>query len=283
MMEERWTAERGVFCMGGPGAYIVEGKSGAGKNYLLEHYLMKSRLPFDNVWTLSTTEEESGDLDFIERLYDTERWAKPKNIDEIMYLVGVRKEMLAKLKNEFGKQEKEDYILRFPILLIVDDIGGTTNTRSSENNPWYTLFTTARHHGIYVIVLVQYHKQIGPAFIGNTRALITFDYADDALKHFAATAGMSITTNDKKQLQSFLKNRFNFLIWWKNWVSESAIPDFPWRCVKVSFKGPVIINDEEYPQNATQLMKGASCLNRVSPINNNRHNDDLSCDDMYEN
>jgi len=232
--EERALAARGVFFVGGPGAYIFEGKSGSGKNVLLENMLSKSLIPFENVVTLSTTQEETGSLDFIARFYDPSYWGVAKDINELMHVIDVRKDSLAKIKHKLGMEEKDAYIQRHPMLVIVDDIGGTTSTRNSEKNPWYTLFTTVRHLGIYLVVLIQYHKQIGPAFMGNTRALITFDHADDAIKHFANCSGVSLTTNDKKNLQAFLKIRHNFLIWWKTWSSENSLPDIPWLCGKIT-------------------------------------------------
>lgn len=248
--EEAAVAEKGVFFVGGPGAYVIEGKSGAGKNVLLEHFMTRSTIPFENIVTLSTTQEETGSLDFIEQYYDVNRWAIAKKIDEIMYLIDVRKKCLAKIKKELGKEASEAYALNHPMVFIADDIGGTTNLRTSDKNPWYTLFTTVRHLGIYLVMLVQYHKQLGPSFIANARALMTFDYADDAIKTFASCAGVSLTKQDKEYLQKFLKSRFNFLIWWKNWSSTSDIPDLPWTCGKIDLTTrSFTINERQYSFN----------------------------------
>lgn len=245
--EESIVAETGIFPLGGPGAYLIEGKSGSGKNVLLEYFLSKCPLPFDNVVSLSTTQEETGSLDFIERLYDTNRWGIAKSVDDLMHVIKVRKECLAKYKKALGTEARDSFVYDHPILMIVDDIGGTTNTRQSEKNPWYTLFTTVRHLGIYLVVLVQYHKQIGPAFMGNTRALVTFDYADDAIKHFASCSGVSLSSGDKQHVQKFLKQRHNFLIWWKNWTAKSNLPDLPWLCEKINTnQGSSTINYREY-------------------------------------
>lgn len=284
--EEAFTALHGIFPLGGPGAYLLEGKSGAGKNFLLEYFVAKSKLPFDNVWSLSTTEEETGSLDFIEKLFDTTRWAKTKSLNDLMHLVTVRKQSLARLKEELGIEERDAYVEKFPILCIVDDIGGTTNTRNSEKNPWYTLFTTVRHLGIYLVVLIQYHKQVGPAFITNSKALVTFDYSDDALTHFSKSAGMSATNEDKKTLQKFLKTRYNFLIWWKSWKSTNTLPDYPWLCDKITPSSATFtVNRNTYPTrpliDRNELLKKVyqNTISKNDPVPVKKEKQHASCDE----
>lgn len=283
--EEEFTALRGVFAMGGPGAYIFEGKSGSGKNFLLERMLAKSPIKFKNVVSLSTTQEDSGSLDFIERLYDGERWAIAKSLEDLMHVVKVRTDCLEKIKKSLGTREKDAFLEENPMLMIVDDIGGTTNTKNAEKNPWYTLFTTVRHRGIFLVVLVQYHKQIGPAFLGNTRALLTFDYTEQALKWFASCSGMNITNQDKLTLQKFLKTRFNFLIWWKNWMSEAPLPDTPWLCEKLcpEIHSACVINGSSYQQfPPARNMKSAVTVKNEPPEYSDDYDDyeDVNSDDM---
>jgi len=245
--EELYLATNGVFDLGGPGAYLFEGRSGSGKNFLLKQMLLKTKTPFKNVISLSTTQADTGSLDFIEQIYDGNRWGIARNIGDLMYVEKTRARSLEKIKASLGLEERDQFVRQNPMLMIVDDIGGTTNTKNSENNPWYTLFTTCRHRGIYLVLLVQHAKQLGPAFLGNTRAIVTFDSAEQSLKHFESISGMTLTKADRHSLQVFLKTRYNFLIWWKSWAASSALPCFPWLCGKVTPNDPVVtINGSEY-------------------------------------
>lgn len=245
----------GVFPIGGPGTYIFEGKTGSGKNFLLNFFLCKAKghLNFSNVISLSSTQAEAGSLDFLAKLYDPEYWAQTKTQKELMGLIETRKRHCAKIKESQGKEEVEKFVLRNPLLVIVDDMGGKTNTTTSLNNEWYNTFTTVRHLGIYLVMLIQYHKQIGPAYVDNTRALITFASNATALKHFSECCGMTLNKHDTATVQGFLRTRFNFLLWWRNWLREDNLPDLPWLIKKIDPEKPII--------NINGLTYGANLLN----------------------
>lgn len=228
----------GVFPLGGPGTYVIEGKSGSGKNHLLGYllHLAKNHIYPSNIVTYSGTSEETDSFDVLEQLYPdrVERWTKAANIEEIVFLIEYRKTLIGKMKQNQTREEVSQWLQDNPMLVIADDIGGVTATSNSNKNPWFHLVTTVRHWGIYAIILVQYQKQLGPAFTGNTRAVISFDRSEAALKHFAACTGMNLQKNDITGLQVFLREPHTFLVWWQSWVAEErfsikqSMPDYPW-------------------------------------------------------
>lgn len=176
----------------GCGTYLLCGPTNSGKTFciralvslaqcLSKQYELKP-IRFTSLILCSSTDEISGDF----------AWAKPylrkiNQSDKILkdFMV-IRKTEIANGSKRLGIEPSE-YSTRFPMILIIDDFVGSLSG-STANSPIATLASKARHLGLYVFLLVQSIKQVGPGVRKNARAIIGFrlelSAIQDTLKEF---------------------------------------------------------------------------------------------------
>lgn len=175
MAKDHYGSVYNLFGMGGPGTYILLGPTEAGKSFFLKQLYFyaisplcedKYRLDFNPVIVLSTTSKINAEYNFSQRIIKL----KPSNeaIDKI--LAERKKEMK---ENCIDKKLREKWAEDHPMMIALDDTYGAVNY-SVPNNSVAKLATKARHYGIWLVVNVQYIKQVGPIFHDNARMWITF-------------------------------------------------------------------------------------------------------------
>lgn len=222
----------GVLLIGGPGPYVIEGKTNSGKSFLLDHIVTHAKhrgLVFSNVITYSGSQAENDSLNFIETLYDPMQWTITKKLEEIRYLITVRKDHIAMMRKlPDGENEAKRFKRENPLLIILDDFGGMMNLTTNVKNPWYTIVTTLRNMGIYMIMLIQYPKQIGPSFWNQCRAILSFDRTTDGLKYYSRTSGMPLAKDAIDKILLWLKTRHRYLVWFMDWTLINELPSTPW-------------------------------------------------------
>ena len=232
--------QQGIFVCGGPGTYIFLGPTDSGKNVCFRHTLIQAYnngLVFSGVISYSTTSGFSDSLDVIEEVSDTDRWAKAKTPDELLAVFNHRVEhfnaMGLMVDPELGRPRTKSEIKQWgqdhPLLFILDDFGGKVNMSRNTDNPWYTLITTARHLGIYFVMIIQYNKAIGPSFWNNPRAVISFDRNVKVMKMIAEGGGFGKYCNKvSSQLVKWSSKQYAFTLWWISWKLPSERPMLPW-------------------------------------------------------
>lgn len=223
---------QGILVLGGPGAYVIEGRSNSGKNFLLDHMITHAKhsgLEFSNIVTFSGSQEENDSLNFIETLYNSDIWAIAKSLAEVEFVVMTRKKHLASLRAEKGGDEDaKRFKADNPMLLILDDFGGLVNMTTNVKSQWYQYITTVRNMGIYLVMLIQYPKQIGPAFWNQCKAVISFDRSETGLRHYAKAAGITLSKQVLAKILSWMKKKHRYLVWFRDWNIDEPLPDQPW-------------------------------------------------------
>lgn len=224
------TQLHGPLVVGGPGTYMIEGSTGSGKSMLLRQILLLTApvLRFTNIISYSNTQDSTSSLDFIPEIFPerVSRWAKAKDVEEVLWVLEHRKKTMKALKR--AGEDQDSWAMENPILILVDDIGGITNTTNFIKSPWYQVFTTVRHRHAYLIFLAQFSKQFGPAFINNTRCIMSFDSSSETLKKFAKQKGLELQKQEIAGLQDELRVQYTYLLWWNSWLMREAKPRYPW-------------------------------------------------------
>lgn len=176
----------------GVGTYLLAGPTNAGKTFCIESMVQLAQLfaeeyeldpiVFTSMIIFSSTDEISNDFE----------WAKghikkvPQQDKKLLQFMDIRKNEIVKGAQQHNCTVKE-YIKRFPMLVVIDDFVGALNG-TGANSPLAVLASKARHLGLYVMLLVQSIKQIGPGVRKNARAIIGFrlelSAIQDILKEF---------------------------------------------------------------------------------------------------
>lgn len=245
-------SQEGFLKTGGPGTYVIEGRSNSGKNYLLDHMVTQAYhkgLTFSNVITYSGSQEENDSLNFIEKLYDSDTWAITKSLDEILYAIQMRKKHIGEMRKKIGEKDASRFKRSNPLLIVLDDFGGTVNMTTNTKNPWYNVVTTVRNLGIYLIMLIQYPKQIGPSFWNNCKLVCSFDRSEKGLKHYCSTTGMGMDKYLLKEVLDWLRDKHKYLLWWNDWTPKETLPRLPWVGYPVRMGSiPLLESLEDPPQ-----------------------------------
>jgi hypothetical protein len=176
----------------GVGTYLLAGPTNAGKTFSIESMVQLAQLfsddyqldpiEFTSTIIFSSTDEISNDFQWAEGHIKKVAQQDKKLLE---FLEIRKKEIMkgAKLHNCAVKE----YIKRFPMLVVIDDFVGALNG-TGANSPLAVLASKARHLGLYVMLLVQSIKQIGPGVRKNARAIIGFrlelSAIQDILKEF---------------------------------------------------------------------------------------------------
>lgn len=223
------TCTEGPLVVGGPGTYLIEGATGSGKSRLLCKILSisASKFKLSNIVTYSGTSESTSSLDFVADIfpYLVGRWAKALNVDEVAWILKHRSKFMESMKEK--GMDQDEWVKDNPMLIIVDDVGGITNSSSFIKSPWYHIVTTARHLNVYMIFLAQYASQLGPAMINNCRCIMSFDSSDKALKKFSE-CGFNLSRTEISSLQDELRKPYHYLAWWQSWQLNQPRPRYPW-------------------------------------------------------
>jgi hypothetical protein len=177
---------------GGVGTYLLAGPTNAGKTFSIESMVQLAQLfaedyeldpiEFTSIIIFSSTDEISNDF----------KWAEghikkvPQQDKKLLEFLEIRKKEIMKGSKLHNCTVKE-YIKKFPMLVVIDDFVGALNG-TGANSPLAVLASKARHLGLYVMLLVQSIKQIGPGVRKNARAIIGFrlelSAIQDILKEF---------------------------------------------------------------------------------------------------
>lgn len=229
------------------GTFAIEGATNSGKNRLLE-YIIKFNLgmcqqpdkikTFTDVITVSSTEKINKALKKVVNLVtnDENRWYKATSLEEFVAAIDARKQFLETKQKILEKiYEEEEAEIKYqqwlkdnPILIIVDDFGGTEfNFSNSKNNPLYNLISCARYYGCYMFLLFQYSKGIGPAFYNNCMAVLSFDANESALKVLSSCYGMTKLKNYYEKLLRHMKTKHSCTLWVNYWGLEYKKPLTP--------------------------------------------------------
>jgi hypothetical protein len=225
--------DKGVLAAGGPGTYLLLGGSDTGKNFLLQHMLEQAHDEADikpsNIIAFSTTAEYNDSLDFLKGLAPKHHYAVAQNQDELLFVHKRRAESVASIRKVDDKWKQ--WIKKNPMWIIIDDFGGCLNLSTSQNNPFYSLVTSIRHLGIYMFLLVQYKKAVGPSFYGNLRLICSFDVNAESMKHMAQGGGFNKFS--QKDCVKWMKKPHYFTMWWITWQLDSPKPQSPWYAKKI--------------------------------------------------
>lgn len=162
----------------GVGTYLLAGPTNAGKTFCIESMVQLAQiysttyelppLEFTSLIIFSSTDELSNDF----------KWASghirkiPQSDKKIIEFLEIRKNEIIKGAKKFGISNNE-YKEKYPMLIVIDDFVGALNG-TGANSPLAMLASKARHYGLFVVLLVQSIKQVGPGVRKNARAIIGF-------------------------------------------------------------------------------------------------------------
>jgi hypothetical protein len=210
----------------GVGTYLLAGPTNAGKTFSIESMVQLAQLfsssyelkpvKFTSLIIFSSTDEITDDF----------KWAhghtrKIAQTDKkILEFLEIRKNELVKGAAKWNITPK-DYAKRYPMLICIDDFVGMLNG-TGANSPLATLASKARHLGLYVFLLTQSIKQVGPGVRKNARAIIGFrlelSAIQDILKEFYGIV------NNYTQSQALLEHMsvtYTPTIFVLNWLLNS--------------------------------------------------------------
>jgi len=210
----------------GEGTYLLAGPTNAGKTFSIESMVQLAQLfaasyelkpiKFTSLIIFSSTDEITDDF----------KWAKghtrkiPQTDKKILEFLEIRKKELIKGAAKWNITAK-DYAKRYPMLICIDDFVGMLNG-TGANSPLATLASKARHLGLYVFLLTQSIKQVGPGVRKNARAIIGFrlelSAIQDILKEFYGIV------NNYSQAQALLEHMsvtYTPTIFVLNWLLNS--------------------------------------------------------------
>jgi hypothetical protein len=210
----------------GEGTYLLAGPTNAGKTFSIESMVHLSQLyaqsyelkpvRFTSLIIFSSTDEITDDF----------KWAQghvrkiAQSDKKILEFLEIRKKELIKGATRWNITPKE-YAKRYPMLICIDDFVGMLNG-TGANSPLATLASKARHLGLYVFLLTQSIKQVGPGVRKNARAIIGFrlelSAIQDILKEFYGIV------NNYTQAQALLEHMsvtYTPTIFVLNWLLNS--------------------------------------------------------------
>lgn len=251
--EDHDVLSKGLFYGGGIGTYLFLGKTNSGKNHFLKHAICQSFLKvanrkWDQVIVYSKTAALTDDWEFLSQLYDSDSIVITSSEDDIKAFFEHRKKYIEHLKAIPGISQSElrQYIYSTSILLILDDYAGVTNTSSSANNFLFHMVTMSRHLGIWMCMLCQYSKSIGPGFYQNCRAVISFDAnakSYDTLSEHINDQAKYLPQQIKKQIISWPSQRkYACTVWWNAWSGMNQ-PTLPWMLLPVDMNRFVLMRN----------------------------------------
>jgi len=210
----------------GVGTYLLAGPTNTGKTFSIESMVHLAQLfsesyalqpiKFTSIIIFSSTDEISDDF----------KWAKghirkvSQTDKKILEFIEIRKKELIKGADKWRITPKE-YARAFPMLLVIDDFVGEING-TGANSPLATLASKARHLGLYVFLLTQSIKQVGPGVRKNARAIIGFrlelSAIQDILKEFY---GIVNNYTQAQQLLEHMSIQYTPTIFILNWILNS--------------------------------------------------------------
>lgn len=240
---------KGLFFGGGVGTYVFLGKTNAGKNYMLDHSIkmgmQKANLKWDNIVVFSTTAGVSGNYEWLRGLVDKGKFVIVEDEEELHSIVEHRRSTVKRIRGAKGipSRTKDEYIRKTSILVIVDDFAGITNTSTSTGNRIFNLVSTSRHLGIWLCLLTQYSKTIGPAWWQNCRAVVSFDSSIRTFQGLSENVGDEVKELPKTVQRSIQRwpseKRYGFTIWWNFWFGYDK-PRIPWTMYPVNEKSLIL-------------------------------------------
>ena len=176
-------------------AILVDGVSGSGKTYMIEKILPKlnKKYNFKKIIVISSTSDLSGNFGMIKK----SNHYKPDKMDLVLNnLVTLQRENIKK-KN------------RNNVLVIMDDVIGTTGGNLRYNKILEKGFTSFRHLNIGLILLLQ---DIGgktpPSIRLNATQIIMFKNNNYNKKRYIVENFLSVDNNKKKGYE-ILNNIWN--------------------------------------------------------------------------
>lgn len=210
----------------GQGTYLLAGPTNTGKTFCIESMVHLAQLYSDSyalkpikytsVIIFSSTEDITDDFKWakghIRKIAQTDR--------KILEFIDIRKKELIRGAAKWKITPKE-YAQAFPMLLVVDDFVGEING-TGANSPLATLASKARHLGLYVFLLTQSIKQVGPGVRKNARAIIGFrlelSAIQDILKEFY---GIVNNYSQAQALLDHMSTQYTPTIFVLNWILNS--------------------------------------------------------------
>ena len=166
-------------------AILVDGVSGSGKTYLIQKILpiLNKKYNFKKIIVISSTSDLSGDFNMIKK----SNHYKPDKMNIVLNnLVTLQRENIKnKIKNN--------------VLVIMDDVIGTTGGNLRYNKILEKGFTSFRHLNIGLILLLQ---DIGgktpPSIRLNATTIIMFKNNNFRKKKYIVEQFLSVDNNKKK-------------------------------------------------------------------------------------
>ena len=238
--EKRRALSQGMFSAAGVGTYIFLGKTNSGKNYMLEHAIRhafaRTSITWENIVVFSRTAKLSGNYDFMKDMVGPGHFAIIGSLETLYGIVAHRSKTVEKMKKSLKNSHFMEWLKGSSVLMILDDFAGFTNVSSSSNNPLFNLVSTARHLGIWLCILSQYNKIIGPAYWQNCRAVVSFDTSGPPFKSLIEHIHdevKDLPMDTRRFLQRYPgKKKYQFLIWWNFWNGFEK-PTLPWMMLPV--------------------------------------------------
>jgi hypothetical protein len=163
---------------------IVDGVSGSGKTYLINKVipLLDRKKNYSKILLISSTSHLSGDFKQIPKKHQY----KAKNINEVI-------KNLIEVQMRFIKQNK-----RPKVLLILDDVIGTTGSSLRHNSLLERAFTNFRHLNICIILILQDISKARPSLRLNATHIIMFKNNNYNKKRYIIENFLTIDGNKKE-------------------------------------------------------------------------------------
>ncbi len=212
-----------VLQYGGPGTYLIAGPTNAGKTLCIEAMVQLAQiysidyelkpLCFTSLILFSSTDEISNDWAWAR---DHTRKVVQSDSNITKFLEIRKKEIIAGAK-KLGCTINE-YKEMYPMIIVVDDFVGVLNG-TGANSPLAMLASKARHYGLYVMLLVQSVKQIGPGVRKNARCIIGFrlelSAIQDIMKEFY---GVINNYSQSMAIMNHISVTYTPVIFVLNWI-----------------------------------------------------------------
>lgn len=249
LLNSLFGSSQNVYQYCGPGTYYIVGPTNTGKTFCIRSMLCLAQifssqyelndLRFTCLVLLSSTNDVSDDFSWA----GSNLVCAKQSEQSLARVISLRQKEMEKYSKIAGMTQKE-WAASHPMMVVVDDFAGSLQAHSDRSS-LVQLVLVARHYGIYLNVLAQTLKLVGPSIRKNVRAIIGFalerSAIEEILKEFYCERN-----NDREiaKLHRHMELRHHPAIFALNWVLNDEDYGYINRHILCTVPFPAEINHE---------------------------------------